>query len=354
MRLHTDTVDQSLFFQFQCHLADRIGFLRYIFVEVIVIQLGVLRCILSGILKCRLNEGVVTEHLDPCRIVGVLGLSAAGAGNAVVQPCFIDHIPCVEVYGRIFLFQSCENIFDVVFHTLEHHVLGYPVAVVLKAFLKEPVRCLAVPYQHVSANRNVVITAVIQNGSGTCQIDDRIGVAAGCLGCALVQDGFRFQLVAQGNAVEVLGDEILGGLRSQFVSGHCGANLEIVGIHVLEGRNVFLNGVYRSRAYFEIVDVHGGFVVALEVQVYLGNVLGEAELHVGECCPVAVAGLCLQIAVVAFAAGIGVFHAQIDRVVPLGLCHSADGVLHAGFALVVQQELRAVPVLRSVADAHGV
>ena len=152
----------------------------------------------------------------------------------------------------------------------------------------------------------------------------------------------------------MLGDQILGGLGSQFRSGHCGADLEIVGIHVLEGRNVFLNGVYRSRAYFEIVDVHGGFVVALKVQVYLGNVLGEAELHVGECCPVAVAGLCLQIAVVAFAAGIGVFHAQIDRVVPLGLCCGTDSVLHAGFALVVQQELRAVPVFLSVADAHGV
>ncbi len=210
------------------------------------------------------------------------------------------------------------------------------------------------PYQNVTAYRNIVVPAVVQDGSGACQIDDRIGLAAGCLGRTLVQNGFRFQLVAQGNAVEVLGDEILGGLRCKLFGGHCCTDLEIVGIDILQGRNILLDLVYRRCAHLEIIDVHGSRVVALEVQINLGYVLREAELDAGEGCPVAVAGLRLQIAVVTLAAGIGVFHAQLDGVIPLGLCHSADGVLYTSFALIVQQELRAIPVLRSVADAHGV
>ena len=210
------------------------------------------------------------------------------------------------------------------------------------------------PYQNVATYRDIVVPAVVQDGSGACQIDDRFGLAAGCLGCALIQNGFRFQLVAQGDAVEVLGDQILGGLGCKLFGGDSRADLEIVGIDILQRRNILLDLIYRRCAHLEIVDIHGCSVVALKVQIDLGHILGKAELDAGEGCPVAVAGLRLQVAVVALAAGIGVFHAQLDGVIPLGLCHSADGVLHPSLALVVQQELRTVPVLGSVFDAHGI
>ena len=202
------------------------------------------------------------------------------------------------------------------------------------------------PYEGVATNRNLIRSAVFQQSVCLREVDLRVGVAALCLRCRLIQHVVRLQLVAEGDAAaEVLLHQIHKGRRGEIGCHNGSPHFEIAAVHIFQRGNIFLNGDNGRFRKGEIVDVQSGGIVALEVDIHLGNLTGEAELDVGKFCPVAVGCAACQIAVVAFAGSVGVFQTQLYAVVPFSLGESADGVLLVGLADIVHQELRAVPAL---------
>ena len=244
MRLHTDTVDQSLCLQIRCHFADGVGLTVNVLVVVVIVQLAALGCILSCELECILNEGVVSEHLYPCGVAvgGVVG--ACGTGLSAVGPSLIDHVPSVEIHSGILLSQGFHHVLDVVFHTLDHDFLGYPVSVIAEILLEEPVRSLAVPYQGMPSDGNVVVPAVVEQRLCVGQRDLGIGlIPAICLhigkGSRLVQDEIRLQLVAEGDAfIKVPFHQSHEGLGCQVGGSDSSTDLEVGPVYVCQGSDI--------------------------------------------------------------------------------------------------------------------
>ena len=212
--LHAHAVDQVLFHQRFQNVADDVRLLvGRVLVVVIVEQLAACRCVLLGEFERQRNIGLVAVDLDPCRLPVHLVVGTRIANGAGIGSGFVHHVPCVEFHIGVILFQRFHDGLDVVFQTLGHLVLGNPCSVGIEVFLEEPVRCLAVPYQHMTAYRNFVFAGEFQHLVCFVQRDLGHGVIAGfchvLLGQCQIQHAVRLQFVAQCQAVVVLFDEIL-------------------------------------------------------------------------------------------------------------------------------------------------
>ena len=221
MGLHAHAVDQVLFHQRFQNVADDVRLLvGGVLVIVVVEQLAACRCVLLGEFERQRDIGLVAVDLDPCRLSVDLVVGTRIANGAGIGSGFVHYVPCVELYIRIILRQRLHDGLDVVFQTLGHLLLGNPCPVGVEVFLEEPVRCLAVPYQHMTAYRNFVFAGEFQHLVCFIQRDLGHGVIAGLchilLGQRLIQNAVWFQLVAQCQAVVMLLDEILGGALCEF------------------------------------------------------------------------------------------------------------------------------------------
>ena len=295
MGLHAHAVNQVLFHQRFQNVADDVRLLvGGIFVIVVVEQLAACRCVLLGELERQRDIGLVAVDLDPCRLSVDLVVGAGVTNGSGIGSGFIHHVPCVEFHIGVILFQRFHDGLDVVFQTLGHLVLGNPCSVGIEVFLEEPVRCLAVPYQHMATYRNLVFAGEFQHLVCFVQRDLGHGVIAGLchilLGQRLIQHAVWFQLVAQCQAVVVLFDEVFGGTLCEFRTGTSTADLEVVGIGILQGSDVVLNG--RIRQVFTDCIVHVEIheilllgrtgVAGLYIDIEVGRTLwhGEFAAHV--------------------------------------------------------------------------
>ena len=364
MRLHAHAVDQVLFHQRFQNVADDVRLLvGGVLVVVIVEQLAACRCILLGELKRQRDIGLVAVDLDPCGLSVDLVVGTGVPNGAGIGSSFIHHVPCVEFHIGVILFQRFHDGLDVVFQTLGHLVLGNPCPVGIEVFLKEPVRCLAVPYQHMTAYRNFVFAGKLQHLVCLIQRDLGHGVIAGfchiLLGQRLIQHAVRFQLVAQRQAVVVLFDEVLGGALCKFRAGAGAADLEVIRIGVFQGSNVVLNGRIRQAfadcivhvEVHEILFLGGTGVAGLYIDIEVGCTLrrGELAAHIlpfALLCGFGGDGVVVLLAVVVVLQvdgellGVGVLVAVIEHV-------GADFVVAAGFHDVRHTAGRTVPELGS-------
>ena len=215
MRLHTHAVDQILFHQRFQNVTDDVRLLvGGVFVVVVVEQLAACRCVLLGKFERQRDIGLVAVDLDPCRLSVDLVVGAGITNGSGIGGSLVHHVPCVEFHIRIILCQRFHDGLDVVFQTLGHLVLGDPCTVGVEVFLEEPVRCLAVPYQHMATYRNLVFAGKFQHL--VCLVEGNLGhgVVAGLCHVLLrqrqIQHAVRFQLIAQGQTVVVFFDEVLG------------------------------------------------------------------------------------------------------------------------------------------------
>ena len=370
MRLHAHAVDQVLFHQRFQNVADDVRLLvGRVLVVVIVEQLAACRCILLGELKRQRDIGLVAVDLDPCGLSVDLVVGTGVTNGAGIGSSFIHHVPCVEFHIGVIFFQRFHDGLDVVFQTLGHLVLGNPCPVGIEVFLEEPVRCLAVPYQHMTAYRNFVFAGEFQNLVCFVQRDLGHGVIAGfchvLLGQCLIQHAVRLQFVAQCQAVVVLFDEVFGGTLCEFRTGTGTADLKVVGIGIFQRSNVVLNG--RIRQVFadcivhvevhEILFLGGTGVAGLYIGIEVGRTLrhGEFAAHVfpfALVCSFGGNGVVVFLAVQVVLQvdgkflGVGVLVAVIEHV-------GADFVVAAGFHDVRQTAGRTVPQLGSAGNIQA-
>ena len=275
MRLHADAVNQLIFLKAFDHLDDRVALCRRILIEIIVEELCAGRCIFSCILEC-IRDIIFTDRLDPRRICLIFLCRSGLPVGTVIEERFIDNIPAVEIDIRIIRFDLRENSLDVIFHTLEHCLTRSPFAACLIALAEEPVRCLAVPYKRMAANREFQRFCIFQQLICTLQIDHNIGLAAGCLHFLLIQKRFRLQLIAERQGIEVLLDDILCSLRCDLGIRCSASELEQILVAVLEIRNIGFNFRLCKRLAFHIVNIE------IHAQILIGRIARPLRLHI-EC-----------------------------------------------------------------------
>ena len=360
--LEADAVDQALCLEIRRHFDHGIQLAGRVLIEVVVIELGALRRILSCVGEGRLDEGIVAEDLDPCGAAVAVLVLAGLTRLAVVEICLIDNVPCVEVDIRIFLRQRRIDRLDVILHALEHGLLVAPlgrIAVIVGIVLhEEPCRRLAVPDENVAADGDLVVACEIEDRARiAAELDLRNGIVAGLLQiglrCGLREQRIRLQLIAERDRIVVLENEILRGLRCQLGGGHGAADLEIIRINILQARNILLDRIDRRSGQRKIIYPHRCGISCFNIDRDILHFLREAELHGRDLDPCIVTVDAGKIVVVLLAVSIGELHTDARRVVPLHLDPCGCDVLDAGLAADrLQTDRRAVPAAGALTDRH--
>ena len=141
---------------------------------------------------------------------------------------FIAHIPRIDL-----AFIPGYNGGDMFLHSLHQHVCGDLVSLVV---IEEPIRALGVPHQGMSPHSLVVFLAKLHQLIRAVKVVNILGR----------MNGFGLGVVFQSKHVELLVDDIepIGPLFQ--VSGvYGGTHLEIVLIHLANGRGFILIGIFR-------------------------------------------------------------------------------------------------------------
>ena len=115
MCLQSDAVDKvSSVFIDKCvyKFEQCVGF--KLFIEVVVIQVDAFRCIFICKIEC-IPQVIVSYDLGP----------AVLSDGAVIQPCFVNYIVCLELVDVAQVFKCLENVFYIVFHSIKHCVTVY-------------------------------------------------------------------------------------------------------------------------------------------------------------------------------------------------------------------------------------
>ena len=149
---------------------------------------------------------------------------------------FIDNVPCIEFYIRIFRCKCFHYNFNIIFQTLIHDFWCHPCTIFIIVLLKEPIWCLTVPYQNMPPHRNVIFCCKFQQLVCTLQRNLRMCLVTILIQigntCCLIQNTFWLQFIAKCQAIVMLVDQVLCCLLCQFRLCASTAQLEIITVDI--------------------------------------------------------------------------------------------------------------------------
>ena len=294
MALHADAVEQTLGVQILAHIINAVALVIPVLVVVVVVQVAAFRSVLSCIGESLLYEAVILVDLHPRRCAvapaGLSGTAVIGCSLLVIGYALVADIIGIQVEIRILALDRLEHCLDVILHADIHCALIDPVTVALE----EEFRHLAVPYEGMTTEAEVVIDRKVHHGCAGIEryIDGVVGIHAleRCIrlglvlaldGGAVLEDVAGDSGILDGAAVEdVTNTEIAAELILQTDVGSTGCGDLGNVFHRGDGDLVIeevIGAVGRQRQ-LEFVGVGRSFVISLDFCPLAGLDLLDSDL----------------------------------------------------------------------------